>query len=353
MTDHPMEQEAVELQPVDTTEVPACAGCGTPVAEPFTHVPLCTSCHTYFQKYPFPKWIKVFGGAVLLVLVFALLQFPRNISTGVHFKRAREAARQHRYVTAQKELQAVVRSEPGFIEARARLMEAAFYNNDFATLSASYGVLQHKTMEASLQADLDQTFAHLSNYYPTDSFSTLLGGYHNDLGVVPEPVFDQYTRDFPEDGYAAINYASALMERKESPKADSLLSKVLAVDPAFYPALSLKLSLKREILQLDSAYYYAGRLLQLNAEDCYALSAKARTLLKQKRDAESLSVARQANAINPKDGYTLATLAMIYHFTGDGKNFKDVMARASADTANKGYLQYVNDLTSGKEFFRN
>jgi hypothetical protein len=128
----------------------------------------------------------------------------------------------------------------------------------------------------------------------------------------------------------------------------------LAVSISFscgFPALALKITAKRELLQFDSAHFYAEKLLAVNRQNVYALSTKARILLKQKKDQEAL--AKQGYQLNDQDGHSTATLAMAYHFTNDTKGRDALLKKAESDTTIAEYITVAKDIISGKESFRN
>ena len=66
--------------------------------------PLCEECRQTFIRFPIPNWIKLFGAGVALVLCFALIRLPTQLSTGVHLEKGKNAINEHRFKTAHKEL---------------------------------------------------------------------------------------------------------------------------------------------------------------------------------------------------------------------------------------------------------
>ena len=117
--------------------------------------------------------------------------------------------------------------------------------------------------------------------------------------------------------------------------------------------MGLKVPVKRDLNQFDSAHYFAAQLQNLNQEDSYAFSADARVLLKEKRDAEALKEALKAKEISPNEGYVQATLALVYHFTGNIKERDAALAKAGSDSSMNSKMAYIKDIISGKEKFRN
>jgi hypothetical protein len=81
---------------------PVCAGCEGPLYEQKGRTPICNECRERFIRYPIPGWIKIFGGAILLLMVFGLTRLPANLSAAIHQKRGERAMAEHRYATAQR-----------------------------------------------------------------------------------------------------------------------------------------------------------------------------------------------------------------------------------------------------------
>src|SRR5688572_16267249 len=106
--DHHLEQDDELEQDDQLPEEPerkGCANCGHLIVEPGYPTPLCQTCRTTFIKYPVPKSILIFAGAIALVLVYAMTKVPANITAGVHLKRGKKAMEEGNYYTAQKEFE--------------------------------------------------------------------------------------------------------------------------------------------------------------------------------------------------------------------------------------------------------
>src|SRR5215212_8022139 len=119
-----MENNEEALMPVQEEEQLVCASCKTALSHQYYKVPLCTDCRNNFIKYPIPVWIKAFGIGVLLLMVFSLSQLSKNLTTGIHLQRGKEAAKQHNYLTAQHEFEQVVKKEPEYAEGQGHLLLA-------------------------------------------------------------------------------------------------------------------------------------------------------------------------------------------------------------------------------------
>jgi predicted Zn-dependent protease len=190
-------------------------------------------------------------------------------------------------------------------------------------------------------------------YLPKDSFYSIMEQYKMQTDSIPASVYKTYLSVNPDDKFAASRLANVLFDQKQYNEADALLDDILAKEPLYYGALVLKTSLKREEVQFDSSYYFINRLLSLNYQDVFALASKVRTLLKQKKDGDALALAKSAVALNGKDAYALGSLALAYHYNGDGKARDAVLEKVEKDIATASMIAYIKNVINGKENFRN
>ena len=146
--------EEPQLPPPDDVQAaPVCASCGSPDVLHNYPTKLCPECRERFIKFPVPKWLWLFAGAIGLIVLFSLFTLPKNIATGVALEKGKKAEQDHRYMTAQKEFEKVVQKVPGYMEGNAHLMIAAFYNNDFDTFRKMGEKLGGHEMEDKPLAD--------------------------------------------------------------------------------------------------------------------------------------------------------------------------------------------------------
>jgi len=98
-----------------------CQSCGaTPEPGDFT-MPLCARCRDALSRRPLPKWIRAVSGVVLVVLLFALNQFPSTFRAGLAYERGRRAEVARDYGRAASEYRNVVERFPDSTLALARL----------------------------------------------------------------------------------------------------------------------------------------------------------------------------------------------------------------------------------------
>ncbi|SHG02197.1 tetratricopeptide repeat protein [Flavisolibacter ginsengisoli] len=327
-----------------------CRNCQAALPVMEGKIPLCQSCRSQFINFPIPKWIRAFGAGILLLLVFSLVSLPEQIRTGVHLQKGIKAASDHHYYTAQKELQQVVDHEPYYTEAQCRLLIAAFFNEDYKTVFSTYKMIENNEVkDQDLFKDVTDVLNRMETHLPTDSFNLLL---EKKQGQLTETDYRNYFDSNAHDAYALTRYANLLYDQKNFAGADSVLNLVLKDNPFHTYALIIKIPLKRDQLQFDSSYYFINQLLALNKEDAYAIASRARTLLKQHKDGEAFKDARQSLDLNPSSPYGLATMALIYHYRNDIPKRDALMARAQKDSSLMESFDYVSNIVSGKEKFR-
>jgi Tfp pilus assembly protein PilF len=340
-----------EVLPAENSAEPCCASCGSILSFTPSKTPLCDSCRTAFINYPIPTWIKYFGGAILVILIYSLYFITRDLKTGIHYERGMKAAKARKYMTAEREFRNVVAKEPNYKEAQCHLLIAAYYNDDLNTVRTAFSTIKDESVDdQALFNEVSTILENASNMMPSDSFAIVMDKYYG--AEIPEAEYSSYLGKNRNDVYAALNYAGFLNDHNRYNESDSLLSGILTDQPENYGVISLKIPVKRELGQLDSAKYYVGQLLIMNRENVFALASMARILLKEKKDDEALALAKKCVRINNENAYALCTLALAYHFRNDFINRDAVITQAAGDSTNAGVVGYVRDVISGKEKFR-
>lgn len=345
-----------ESTPAQTNPEPVnkgCINCNHPIVEEGYPNRLCSDCRQNFIKFPIPLWIKIFGGVVFAVLLYSMSKLPQTISAGVEFAKGKKAIDEKNYITAQKAFEKVTVKEPKYIEGLSYLMIASFNNQDFETFINTFNSLKSKEInDTELFNKLDHMIAIVGNYFPSDSLSALSVTYKNSIDSIPDNILLAYLKKNPDDIYAKTSFASRLFDKKSYLSVDSFLSSILSKEPGMFNVILMKASVKRELKQWDSSFYFCDFLINGNKQSVYGLSSKARTFLKNKQDKQGLDFALKAYNLNSNEPYALATLAMAYHLN-NMKNERDVLIKiADSDSLKSEYMSYVTDIISGKEKFR-
>ena len=331
----------------------SCASCHRPAIEGDYPTSLCRECREQFTRLSIPLWIKLFAAGIAVILVFSLFNLPKSVALGIHLRRGEKAIEQHRYNTAETELKQVLEKVPDNVEANGRLLIAAFYNQDFGTMGQEMKKLHEVRIDDDgLLADINTAIDKEDQYFSNDSFD-------NFRSTHPDPVADTawngYFAHNPDDRYALFEYASALYDKEDYSRCDSLLRLVLKGDDEYVPALVMTTSIKRKLGDLDRALRYSQKIVDINRESSLGMDAEARVLLAEKKNAAALDLALEAYRINPRDAYSTSTLILAYHFNGHTAQRDALIKDAGAsvwDDTGKAYLQYASDVVNKKQAYR-
>ena len=346
-----MENNQLTEQPEQPDE--CCANCGNPAFLKEYPTKLCSECREKFIKFPVPKWLWLFAAALGVILLFSLFSVPKNILAGIALEKGKKAEKQHRFFTAQKEFEEVVEKQPSYIEAESHLMKAAFYNMDFVTFGKALKALEKKDIDdRELFAELDQLITKSRNYFPGDSLRQITDKYDSLKAELPGNILLSYIIKNDSDICAKMIYASILYDKKNYTSCDSVIHKILKTDADFVPGLRLLASSEREAGNYQESITCCEKLLDINSEYSYAIASKARTFLKMKKDKDALKLALQAHGMDKKDGYSIATLALAYHFNGNIGKRDEIINNSKKDSLLSVYMSYALDVINNKEKFR-
>lgn len=326
---------------------PVCVACGNPeIVEGYPNK-LCTNCRDRFIKYPIPTWVKLFGAGIAVIMLISFIWSSGDFDAAMALKRAEKAEESKNYLTEQRELQRAKKITPHSTDILAHLAIADFYNLDVVSLDSILGELQNKNFEdTAVLRQVNHVVDKLKSYSPTAAFDTAFTAYKK--SPIPDTALERYIRKNPTDLYAIYTLASSYSDKDQYEKADMMLSKTLSVEPDFMPAMAMKCMVKRELKQFDSSFYYCNKLLDINHQSVYALSAKARTLIRSGKYVEGLKLAKQVDNLSKNDPYNITTLAIAFHFNKDYKERDRLIKLAEKDSASNSYMKYAKDIFSGK-----
>ena len=328
-------------------ETPICPNCNSTDILHGYPMPLCHDCRAKLINYPIPLWVKLFGAGIGVVLIISLIWLPKNLTAAISLSRAEKAGKSHNYITAQRELEKAQKIVPNSVDVLEHLMIASYYNNDFATLSDASAKLQNKTIQdTAIYNQLTYILDEAKLYTASDTFAKAFSQYKD--GIIPDEALSAYVSKNPSDIFAMYTLASSYDDKKQYKAADSLLSKILTIDHEYIPAINFKTRVKREIDQPDSSLFYCDRILSLNRQSVYGISAKARTLLKIGKKKEGLNLAQQGYQLDKSMAYNLATLAIAYHLNNDLKARDAIIKTTNKDTTTAYYMNFAKDFISNK-----
>jgi len=316
--------------------------------------PLCSDCRDQFSRLHIPVWIWIFAGGIAVIMLFSLFTLPRSISLGIHLEKGKKAVEAKMFNTAEKEFSKVLVKVPGNIEAEGNLLIAAFYNMDYETFNTQLKKLRDvKFEDKTLLDEIDKVMLKAEGYVTNDTLEDFKKGFPDEAHI-PDTAWEGYVRRHEEDRYAAQEYAALLYDRKEYHRCDSLLDIILGSDYDYFPALMLGVNVRRDIGNLTGAMAYVDRILTINHESSWGLSARARTLLRQKKIKPGLDLALKLYDTDKQDVYAMSTLILAYHFNGLTAERDALIKKAQSaaiDSVGKGNLQYALDVINNKEKF--
>ncbi|HLZ85642.1 MAG TPA: hypothetical protein VKQ52_00325 [Puia sp.] len=348
-------EENLPVEQPETVSAHDCANCGKPALEGDYPTALCKDCRDHFSRLSVPPWIMVFAAGIGVILVFSLFTFPKNIALGVHLERGKNAMEKGNYYTAEKELRKALEKFPDNVEANGNLIIASFYNQDYETMAKLVKKLESVNIEdKALYSHISETLEKADRYFPGDSINAFMKD-HPRPADIDDSDWANYLGRNPEDCYAMMTYASAVFDKKDYVRCDSILQRVLKVDDTYFTALLLETSVKRELGDMEASLGYARRILAVNHESAYGMATEARTLLRLKKDQPALELALRANSLRPNVIYIEASLVLAYHFNGRAGD-RDALLKSArsqvADSTDREAMQYVQDVMDHKEKFR-
>lgn len=334
-----------------STESKGCINCGDiNVVEGF-HTPLCTNCRQQLIKYPVPLAIKLFAIGVGVILLFALFSLPKNLSTGIHFEKARQYEQKKQFESAQREYSSVLQQVPDNLEANAHLMIAAFYNVDYGTFAKAQERLVGKNFDdKSLYDKLDDMVTRVEAMIADTGMNEIYSQYNNE-NEVPDSEYVNYLKGHPFNVYALLTYSGRLYQRKDFVGCDSLLQRLLGVDTEHLPALRILASTARANGHLEESIKYCEKIIQLNSEAAYAYASMARTYLKLNKLTKGLELAEKSVQLDKADPYNLSTLVIAWHLNKQPSKRDEVLKvlKQITDSAAAPHLQYALDVIDQKE----
>ncbi len=328
-----------------------CVNCQLNVYEPGHAINLCSGCRQSLIKYPIPKWINFFALGILAIMVVSLVRTQLYISAAIHLGKAENAIDQKHFVTAQQELALVINKFPDDLTANGYMMIASAYNLDFASYGAAYArIANKKTEDESFLNRVDAASAYIDQNFPKDTlmYKRIVAAANNKEKLLA-------LTDSTKEIALKTHIANFLYEMKDYERVERIINNVLAVDSGFYQALSLMSAVKRNTGKYDEAIAFCDRLLNINAQDVYAFSQKARIELKRKHDKEAAVFAAKAIELDPDNDSAIEAKAMVDYFAGKKKESLASLAKIRAHEISSGdstISKRLIPIINGSEIYR-
>lgn len=344
-------EETLLSENSEAPESKGCVNCGSDhvVEKHATH--LCSDCRQLFIKYPIPLAVKIFAIGVGLVLLIALFSFPKNLSTGIHFEKARQYEQKKQYASAQREYTDVVDKVPDNLEANAHLMISAFYNLDYSTFIKAEQHIEGKNIEdKALYDQLDDLVIRVQSLIADTNMNDIMTKYNAEIEV-PDSEYVNYLKDHPFNVYALYTYASRLYQHKNYTGCDTLLQRLLGVDTEHLLGLGMMALVARHKGECEESIKYCEKIINLNSEASYAYASMALTYLKLNKLTKGLELAEKSVALNKTEPYNLATLVIAWHLNNQPLKRDEMLKtlKTYPDSSAVRYTQYAVDVINKKE----
>ncbi len=317
---------------------------------------ICDDCRQIFIKYPIPKWIWIFTGIILLVMVIGLTRMPKYFSAAVHLGRGEKAMEEQRYYTAQKELEMAAEIFPENIEINAKLFIASAKNINYPLISKSYNQIVDRNFEdAELLAQVQLMASTLQNYNAADTNIVNRINTLKDSVALLVHEFETLSPDNEDYLIAGAMIGNHLYDLEKYAEAEKVLNTVLEKNDSYYHALSLLSAVKRNMGKFDEAIALCDRLLEKNKEDVTVLAQKARIELKRKDDKQAAVYADEALSIDPTSLYALEAKAMVAYYLNHKDESKQILNTIRQKEIESGDTTITNRLQlilNGTESYR-
>lgn len=309
--DTPLEIQDDAIDPI------LCVNCKNNPFEGDFPTKLCVKCRKHFVKYPIPKWIWLFAGGILLLMVIGMIRMPKYISAAYHLSRAEKAIEERAYYTAQKkELLLVIEETPENVVANGNLLIAAAYNHNYILSSFAYQKLAGKELDDNeLYASIQNAMQLVDDNYPSNTTVYRKIFVAKDSVDVLKQIYNLLVTKNNLDQYiVGVYVADKLYEKELYKEAEQILEQVLKNKPDFYPAMGLMIAIKRNLGQYDQANAFCDKLIELNSEDVIAYAQKTRVEIKRKDDVKAAEYATKAMEIDSVSLYAMEAQAMVDHY---------------------------------------
>jgi tetratricopeptide (TPR) repeat protein len=290
-----------------------CVHCKLKNYDPSRDTKICEDCRQVFMKYPIPKWIWLFAGAILLIMFVSMIRMPRYLNAAIFLSQAEKAMEAKRYVTAQKKLEKAIIAFPQNLEINARLMIAGGRNLDFKAFNIGYHfVINKKISDNDLLKELEETMVFVQSFFPSDRLLRSKIDQANDSSDLLIKMFDSLEINKNNDVLlAGVFISNKLYDANNYSEAEMLLARVLKIDPTNYPALSLSSAVKRNIGKYDEALADCDKMLAMNKEDVGSIAQKCRIELKRKHDESAAVYAKEAMSVDSESISAMEAQAMV------------------------------------------
>lgn len=139
----------------------ACAKCGKPAEAGAYKLPLCSGCRDAMSQRPFPKWIRIGFGLIVLAFLGATTQLQGSLAAGIAFARGQRAEATKDFATAVAEYRRVVQRFPDSTLALGRLGIVYYRAGDLREAATVFRRLAGRKASKELVREVNQVIAEM------------------------------------------------------------------------------------------------------------------------------------------------------------------------------------------------
>ncbi|MFZ5989672.1 MAG: hypothetical protein ACOYWZ_21450 [Bacillota bacterium] len=306
-----------------------CKCCSGPYIEEGYNLELCVNCRDMLAKRPIPVWIKVFSVVILAMLVFTLSRFPSVIQAGVAYERGLAAEKGKNYSTASIEYKKASEKFSDSTLVLAKLCVAQYYNMQIEEAINTFGIIAgRQDSDEDLVEKVNSVIDKIEKYYsPSEEVAKIMQANANAGPEKLQNELEAYLSTHPNDVFVSTYVADKKFEEGKFEEAEKILYRITSSNSDFQSGNLLMAAIYREIKDYDKAIEYCQKILDINAQSTQALGSMARIELKRGNDSKGLSLATKAYNINNNDPYTVANMALAYHFNNMMKERDEMFER--------------------------
>ncbi len=296
-----------------------CANCKINFPENDSPSRLCFDCKELFIKYPIPKWIYVFAGIILLLMIVSLINVPKYLSSTIHLHKTEKYLSEKKYLSASKEIKLVLEKFPSHVTANSYALIAASYNFDVLSAFDAYAKIEGtKIDDRELLTEIENAIERVEGLYPTDTalYHFILNHTFNNSNELSQSL-DSVRKNNLIEPLMMMEIADAYYKFEDYKKSDSVLTQLFTEKKEFPYAFLLMASVKRKLGKYEEGLIYCDQFLNLNSEYASAIVQKAKIELTRFQDKKAEEYIKQAEAIDSLDPYVIEVKVLHLFLSGD------------------------------------
>jgi len=328
-----------------------CVSCGRYLGYA-SHVEskFCDTCKEEYINYPVPKKIIL---ALLLILVIVIAQgifsFPEGYAYRKSLHDGKSAFNGKMYASALHSYESLIDDYELETDDYCRIFIAYVRQGEYEKAG---NLLDAKIYGKDIESDqlynqVDVAYNEIIDYYDiTEDFANLYTDIMNSDIEEMISKLSSYVKDNDEEYMAQYILSGVYFQDYQFENALESALKAQEIKPTLAMINNMSLAgIYRQLGEYNKSYDLLNANLKLNKEDSGSVSGIARTMLKEKKDAEALEYLLSQSEFIQDDEYYMETLAMVYHSNGDFVN-RDILVTKLLeiqDYDSEFLVEYINN----------